>query len=825
LKSHTCPYIEFLDGFFGLKGILSLILIIATVFTTSAYGIEPNQFGYTIFPEKLVENTEGLIQINMLKNEIPVPIKIQDLKASSSDSDIIEIIEIATDDNSLINSIKIKARNPGTVNIALAAPGFSSKEFSVTVYGIKHNPQQLLVKSVPDSFSIDGPNNGFFTVELADEDGFPVKASEDMVISLSTSNQEILKLLNKELIIKKGEYFAITNFQVIDEGSATIYAHVKDMAVKSSLVKIGAENDLTVKLYSVPKKINANQFSKGYIIAQLQDDEGKPVIADKNIPVNYSIVGSKFKASINSSDEFKDLRASGYFEIEKGSYWGYATYSALSGLEDTYQVTISTENPLSLNSDEIEVKVVELYDDKLIQFESFPILATGNQELIGVLYLEDEDENPVIAEKDLEIKIDSSDENFVSIKNTVFKRGDSVTLVFADVGHSIPDKLELHLVAEDSKIIEPKIFGPEKESTTLIAEPLISKVLTGTDFPLAVYLKDDGRITYFSTYSQLFVSPSEFNKIEPKEIRPGDSVIVLDSKSIKDGTDVLNFETGNFNATATINNLSSSPTSVQLNYQKPILANSKNTFSLQILDGLGQPVFAEEAIEFNLVLDNNSLDVPESISIEKGKYYTLFEIESKETTKSELSILANNFPLAKFEIDSDGIKPEIVFSSSDKFKLGEIFDLSLSAKMATNPLDGVNVSWEVKGAEIQTLTSITDNDGMAMISIIPIEADKITIQASVSGLGFSDVIISKDIVVNSELLAKNESPIGVEDLLNMNNFLIILIPLILIITAVIIKKKNLMEGITEKIPFIEKLSNLPMVDKIIEIKESITQKN
>ncbi|NIQ15571.1 MAG: hypothetical protein GTO02_14590, partial [Candidatus Dadabacteria bacterium] len=67
--------------------------------------------------------------------------------------------------------------------------------------------EQLLVKVVPDTFSSDGPFRGLVSVQLADVDGFPVRASEDIDVLLSAANSNMLEVFQKNLVIKKGEYF------------------------------------------------------------------------------------------------------------------------------------------------------------------------------------------------------------------------------------------------------------------------------------------------------------------------------------------------------------------------------------------------------------------------------------------------------------------------------------------------------------------------------------------------------------------------------------------------------------------------------------------
>ena len=62
------------------------------------------------------------------------------------------------------------------------------------MYDIKQGEQQLLVKTVPDTFTINGPTKGYFSVELADIDSNPTFAKKDTIISITASNSEIVTL-------------------------------------------------------------------------------------------------------------------------------------------------------------------------------------------------------------------------------------------------------------------------------------------------------------------------------------------------------------------------------------------------------------------------------------------------------------------------------------------------------------------------------------------------------------------------------------------------------------------------------------------------------
>ncbi|MFB5622288.1 MAG: hypothetical protein ACE5Q7_05085, partial [Candidatus Nitrosomaritimum yanchengensis] len=207
-----------------MKAMLLLLVLASSLVMPSTYGQEPNNLGYKIMPEKLVEGTEGIMQVYGLSKNIPIPKTIDDLIVVSSDQDVVRILELTTNQETAITTVKLQAIDAGTTTLALAAPGFESEEFPITVSGIKQGGQKLLMKTVPDTFTINGPTKGYFSVELADIDSNPILANRDTMISISTSNSEIVSLLQDKITIKEGEYFAIGEFNVEKSGEVSVYA-------------------------------------------------------------------------------------------------------------------------------------------------------------------------------------------------------------------------------------------------------------------------------------------------------------------------------------------------------------------------------------------------------------------------------------------------------------------------------------------------------------------------------------------------------------------------------------------------------------------------
>jgi hypothetical protein len=124
------------------------------------------EFGYKFLPEKLLENTFGDLQVYVISNDKMVPRTITDLKVISSNTEVVQILEVEEESDSFIKNIKIKAIEPGITTIALAAPGFSSKEITVQVFNNNNHPTQILMKVTPEEFAVDGQKYGYLKHQI-----------------------------------------------------------------------------------------------------------------------------------------------------------------------------------------------------------------------------------------------------------------------------------------------------------------------------------------------------------------------------------------------------------------------------------------------------------------------------------------------------------------------------------------------------------------------------------------------------------------------------------------------------------------------------------
>ncbi|MDE1770445.1 MAG: Ig-like domain-containing protein [Thaumarchaeota archaeon] len=749
-----------------------------------SYAEEDNSFGVRIIPQKLIENSNGILQVYALHNDHIFPQKIENMIFSSTDSSILQVIGIVDSNSDFITNIKIKTSNPGTAKIELGAPGFISKEVPITVYGNTNNPTKLLVKSLPSTFSIRGSHVGYFTVETANNDGNPVATNKDIMINLAVADSRVLTLSNTQIIIKAGEYYSSSKFEINEVGTTEIFASSDSLESASTTITINQVSSPSIQMYMYPTKINNYAASISYVIAQLRDSSGvlSPAKEDITIPVSFVDPNANLT---NSSPVIPYVEANVPITIKKGSYWGYTNVAVRVGANGTYDATISPPNGYTISaptqlttsttsvtssttsttgytstaSIQLNTVTTRLYDDKSARLDILPILATGKDELIGILHLEDTNGNPIIASRDLQIEIDSSDPSALTVDKVILNKGSGAVPVFGQVGTSIPSSLTLHVVTYNDQTVSPTILLPSSNSVTLSVEPLVSKILSHSSFPVLAYLKDSSGVpTYFTSDSNLESLANDYFSIQKSVINKGDSIILTNGTVIKDGTSTVNLIAEDYQSSMSLQTIGTSSEQALLDYSEPALQNIPNTMMVQILDSNSNPEFVQKDTTLNLVSSNKTiLALPENITISRGQYYTTFPVTPNAIGTAQVSIIADDLPLSTYTIQVEDLSPTLSIVMPNSTLPGETFIATVTAEDHGDPVKNMKIQWKVNGATVQNSDSVTNQDGIANISLVPNSGYAVTLYTNASGLGYISGHISKSIPINSTGIDTNSS--------------------------------------------------------------------
>jgi hypothetical protein len=790
-----------------LKAIFLLACIVCSIVVVPIEATTLSEFGYNLHPGKLLENTTGTLQIFAASSGMMVPRTIDGFKVTSADNSIIQIIGIQEGSNGYIKNVQIKALKPGSVDIVLAAPGFVSKEISLQVFNNNSYPTQIMMKVTPNDFPIDGPRHGYVSVELATTAGLPTTTSEDLTVFLETPNTNVIKLKESEITIKKNEYFALTEFTILNSGDAVIFASSPGMKKVSETLNVRKPvAPLQVQLQVIPKYYNSYDTTTGYAIAQLLDGDGLPVKAEEDIRLKLGVENPTVIS--NKSHNFDEIQFdNNEIVIKKGTYSAYTTftprpspalmdkdtYGAYAAYnpkfvaerlpvdgKQTYDMFVSTSNYLTKgDSFTIYYDMRGILEGKGASTTiALPFLTTGDKEIIAVTYFETEAQVsrnmknlnekelvvltiPVKAKSDYQLNFASSEISTVEPINTVVKKGQNALLIFGNTGVIAPDEGVTFYITDHQgvKSVAGLPIGPIKDNLSLVLEPLVSKILVGRSFPVIGYMtesadgttstdKENSRlgVTPFIENSILSFSANDFVDADSQRIQKNQPYVLLNMMSEKIGSTLLAYQAGQFKGSTQITSYTTDPTKMHLSYMTNLLTDTNSLATVQLLDSVENPVYAKNDISVKLVSNNESvLRIPDEIIIKKGEYFNTFEIKTLGEGKADLTLLAEDLPMSEYKISIVDLRPTLSMSLPTSTNWNERLEVKLSVSMPKMdiPLDGFSVKWDARGGQIIRADETTATDGTAYLHMIANEKETINVSAIVSGHNLNSASIAK----------------------------------------------------------------------------------
>ena len=403
----------------------------------------------------------------------------------------------------------------------------------------------------------------------------------------------------------------------------------------------------------------------------------------------------------------------------------------------------------------------------------------------------------------------------ISIPGVAMDYGAQSALVFAQVGNTA-NPVTLNVVSASPQQVIPTILSPSQAISGLTVDSLLTTVLPNTQFPLAVYTTNNGVLDSLSNDFNALMSPQDSILPVQLSITKGDPIFLTDETLLKDGTQNIAITTSDYSSSFTVTGESLKPSSILLDFPDQIFSNSKNLFSIELLDDKQLPIIADKDINVKLVSSDPSvLNIPDNVQIKKGTYYTTFATDSKSAGTTEIAVLADEIPLSKFDITVTSYTPTVSIDSNDHADNNSPLTATVTATYNQSPLAGLNVNWTVTGATTKSMDSLTDKDGKATISLVTNDPNTVNIQASVGGGPYQIVTATKQVSINPPLVPANPTAQSGQASQQPSVFTILgASPLILIIPGaaaaafVVLKKKQMLEGITERINIADTFAGL-----------------
>ncbi len=134
--------------------------------------------------------------------------------------------------------------------------------------------------------------------------------------------------------------------------------------------------------------------------------------------------------------------------------------------------------------------------------------------------------------------------------------------------------------------------------------------------------------------------------------------------------------------------------------------------------------------------------------------------------------------------------------------------------------EGLEVEWLVTGGDIIQKETLTNENGVAAITVLARDPNGLEIDAIVSGIGISNEKLTKTITVNTPIpIIPVSTPVEEPGFsFGTTNIIYIIIPVAIAVAIIFLKKTDRLETITERL----NMGDFSLSDRVLEIKERVS---
>ena len=167
----------------------------------------------------------------------------------------------------------------GEVFVSAQAQGYTPGTDQIIVFEQAPFPERVALFFSPDVLLSDGKSHTAVTVQLQDNDGSPVRATEDTVVYLSSSNTNVATI-DETVTISEDSFKTSANITCYTENGETIISATSPgVAPSSETLTVQGQVPSIIELYIFPSILVADGTENDIITVQFLDDEGNPVLA------------------------------------------------------------------------------------------------------------------------------------------------------------------------------------------------------------------------------------------------------------------------------------------------------------------------------------------------------------------------------------------------------------------------------------------------------------------------------------------------------------------------------------------------------------------
>ena len=297
-------------------------------------------------------------------------------------------------------------KTSGITIITASSPGYVTGDEYLQVLRSNFDASLIVFTSPSNQPAVIG-EKGRVIAQIVDSLGNPLTVSDDVEVTLTSSNHSVCTVI-QDLVIEKGTYYAVNEFTINGDspGESVISAQAQGYAPGNDLVTTFyvPENPESVQIYFSPDVLLPDEQTHQTITVQLQDKEGRPVPAS----TPTSVYLSSSNTNIATVEQI--------VTINSGQY---KTIAELTTYLENGEAIISASSP-GLLSDSETILLQGLFPSNIALYV-FPELLMADESISDIItvQLQDNDGNPVEARKTTEIFLSSTNIDVGTVPSSV----------------------------------------------------------------------------------------------------------------------------------------------------------------------------------------------------------------------------------------------------------------------------------------------------------------------------------------------------------------------------------------------------------------------
>jgi adhesin/invasin len=285
------------------------------------------------------------------------------------------------------------------------------------MFTVGPSPVKLSLTAAPDTIAADGFAASLIAVQLQGRNGEPVRAPQDIEVTLSSSNLTVGRIA-ASVTITAGRHYALAYFNSSGTaaGSANVTASASGVESDVQLVKTRAvaSTATSLQLAFVPESVLPDRAEYPGLVAFLVNATGFPARAATNLPVSLA----------SSNTDVGTVNATAILLGGRTSV--IATFNSTLQVGQT-QVTASASG--LINSTQVVRSIGPVPQRIVVIAAPARLEATAGSSDSVFVQLQDDDGNPANAPQETVIELSSNAPSFVDVGATLVIRAGSTFAV------------------------------------------------------------------------------------------------------------------------------------------------------------------------------------------------------------------------------------------------------------------------------------------------------------------------------------------------------------------------------------------------------------